>query len=84
MELNDVGREQAAVVQYRFVFHVGLLALAFLVLMLVILFDFNFLQVADRLSREFKVSAVYSSDLKRASETAEKIAASCGIAEVYH
>ncbi|KAJ6366907.1 hypothetical protein OIU77_003314 [Salix suchowensis] len=51
VELNDVGREQAAV-------------------------------VADRLSREFKVSAVYSSDLKRASETAEKIAASCGIAEV--
>ena len=40
--------------------------------------------MADRLSREFKVSAVYSSDLKRAFETAEKIAATCGIAEVYY
>ncbi|CAK7337631.1 unnamed protein product [Dovyalis caffra] len=51
VELNEAGREQAAV-------------------------------VADRLSREFKVSVVYSSDLKRASETAEKIAASCGVVEV--
>ncbi|XP_011039205.1 PREDICTED: phosphoglycerate mutase-like protein 4 [Populus euphratica] len=51
VELNEVGREQAAV-------------------------------VADRISREFKVSAVYSSDLKRAFETAEKIAAACGVAEV--
>ncbi|XP_076917333.1 phosphoglycerate mutase-like protein 4 [Bidens hawaiensis] len=34
--------------------------------------------VAERLSREFKISAIYSSDLKRALETAETIAARCG------
>ncbi|KAL9378300.1 hypothetical protein Peur_029635 [Populus x canadensis] len=50
VELNEVGREQAAV-------------------------------VADRLTTEFKVSAACSSDLKRAFETAEKIAATCGIVE---
>ncbi|KAL8473136.1 hypothetical protein ACS0TY_030100 [Phlomoides rotata] len=38
--------------------------------------------VADRLSREPKVTAVYSSDLKRASDTAEIIANRCGILEV--
>ncbi|RAL47586.1 hypothetical protein DM860_011324 [Cuscuta australis] len=38
--------------------------------------------VADRLSREPKISAVYSSDLKRALETAETIAQSCGGLEV--
>ncbi|KAL9158118.1 hypothetical protein ABFS82_08G047300 [Erythranthe guttata] len=38
--------------------------------------------VADRLSREPNISAVYSSDLKRASETAETIAKGCGILEV--
>ncbi|GLT76203.1 hypothetical protein SLA2020_478760 [Shorea laevis] len=51
VELNDVGRQQAA-------------------------------SVADRLSREPKISAIYSSDLKRASETAEIIAARCGELEV--
>ncbi|XVE96049.1 hypothetical protein REPUB_Repub02eG0187700 [Reevesia pubescens] len=34
--------------------------------------------VADRLSKEPKISAVYSSDLKRALVTAETIAARCG------
>ncbi|GAB2282570.1 hypothetical protein Dimus_017110 [Dionaea muscipula] len=34
--------------------------------------------VADRLSREANVSAIYSSDLKRALETAEIIASKCG------
>ncbi|CAK9159811.1 unnamed protein product, partial [Ilex paraguariensis] len=34
--------------------------------------------VADQLSREPKISAVYSSDLKRAFETAEVIASCCG------
>ncbi|KAM0039683.1 putative phosphoserine phosphatase [Helianthus debilis subsp. tardiflorus] len=34
--------------------------------------------VAERLSRESKISAVYSSDLKRALETAETIASRCG------
>ncbi|PIM99844.1 Phosphoglycerate mutase [Handroanthus impetiginosus] len=38
--------------------------------------------VADRLSREPKISAVYSSDLKRAFDTAEIIAKSCGVLEV--
>jgi broad specificity phosphatase PhoE len=41
--------------------------------------------VADRLTREFKVSAACSSDLKRAFETASReIAATCGIVEVYY
>ncbi|KAF5183917.1 Phosphoglycerate mutase-like protein [Thalictrum thalictroides] len=40
------------------------------------------LEVADRLSKETKVSAVYASDLKRAFETAQKIAKSCGGLEV--
>ncbi|XP_058088657.1 phosphoglycerate mutase-like protein 4 isoform X2 [Magnolia sinica] len=38
--------------------------------------------VADRLSKESKVSAVYSSDLKRALETAQIIAKSCNLNEV--
>ncbi|XP_022775211.1 phosphoglycerate mutase-like protein 4 isoform X1 [Durio zibethinus] len=38
--------------------------------------------VADRLSKEPKISAVYSSDLKRALVTAETIAARCGGLEV--
>ncbi|KAF8410012.1 hypothetical protein HHK36_002532 [Tetracentron sinense] len=51
VELNEVGRQQAAA-------------------------------VADRLSKESKISAVYSSDLKRALETAQIIASSCGAPEV--
>ncbi|KAG6666307.1 hypothetical protein CIPAW_01G022000 [Carya illinoinensis] len=38
--------------------------------------------VADRLSREPSISVVYSSDLKRALETAQIIAAGCGAQEV--
>ncbi|PON43979.1 Histidine phosphatase [Parasponia andersonii] len=38
--------------------------------------------VADRLSKETKISVIYTSDLKRALETAEIIAASCGGVEV--
>ncbi|KAL3722178.1 hypothetical protein ACJRO7_034531 [Eucalyptus globulus] len=38
--------------------------------------------VADRLSKEREISAIYSSDLKRAIETAEVIAATCGVREV--
>ncbi|GMN29977.1 hypothetical protein TIFTF001_002643 [Ficus carica] len=38
--------------------------------------------VADRLSKEPNISAIYSSDLKRALETAEIIATSCGGLEV--
>ncbi|KAM7250707.1 hypothetical protein ACFE04_022590 [Oxalis oulophora] len=38
--------------------------------------------VAQRLSTEPKVSAVYSSDLKRASETADAIATKCGVQQV--
>lgn len=34
--------------------------------------------VAERLSREPNLSAIYSSDLKRTLETAEMIAARCG------
>ncbi|CAI0554087.1 unnamed protein product, partial [Linum tenue] len=50
VDLNEVGRQQAAL-------------------------------VADRLSRECKVSAVYSSDLKRAFDTAQAIADRCGSIE---
>ncbi|XP_023007099.1 phosphoglycerate mutase-like protein 4 [Cucurbita maxima] len=38
--------------------------------------------VANRLAKERKISAVYSSDLKRALETAQIIATTCGILEV--
>ncbi|PIN22613.1 Phosphoglycerate mutase [Handroanthus impetiginosus] len=38
--------------------------------------------VADWLSRESKISAIYSSDLKRAFDAAETIAKSCGVLEV--
>ncbi|KAL3646251.1 hypothetical protein CASFOL_011431 [Castilleja foliolosa] len=38
--------------------------------------------VAERLSKEPKISAVYSSDLKRAFYTAETIAKACGVLEV--
>ncbi|KAG9450843.1 hypothetical protein H6P81_010808 [Aristolochia fimbriata] len=51
VELNDIGRQQAAA-------------------------------VADRISKEFNVSAIYSSDLKRAYETAQIISKSCGLPEV--
>ncbi|KAK3023975.1 hypothetical protein RJ639_042865 [Escallonia herrerae] len=51
VELNDMGKQQAAA-------------------------------VAERLSREPKFSIVYSSDLKRAAQTAEMIANSCGGLEV--
>ncbi|KAI3760918.1 hypothetical protein L1987_51320 [Smallanthus sonchifolius] len=47
IDLNDVGRQQAAA-------------------------------VAERLSGDSKISAIYSSDLKRALETAETIASRCG------
>ncbi|KAL9229754.1 hypothetical protein vseg_005188 [Gypsophila vaccaria] len=40
------------------------------------------LAVAERLSKEANISAVYSSDLKRALDTAEAIAATCGGLEV--
>ncbi|KAJ0087069.1 hypothetical protein Patl1_09024 [Pistacia atlantica] len=51
VELNHVGRQQAAA-------------------------------VANRISKEMKISAVYSSDLKRAMETAHIIASTCDIPEV--
>ncbi|KAL2522783.1 Phosphoglycerate mutase-like protein 4 [Forsythia ovata] len=51
VDLNDVGRQQAAA-------------------------------VAERLAREPKISAVYSSDLKRAFNTAEIIAKRCDVLEV--
>lgn len=41
-----------------------------------------FLKVADRLSKEFKISAIYSSDLMRAFETAQIIAKNCDSLEV--
>jgi len=40
------------------------------------------MKVAERLSKEQKISHVYSSDLKRAFETAQIIAAKCGKLEV--
>lgn len=40
------------------------------------------MKVADRLSKEGKISAIYSSDLKRAFETAQAIATACGGLEV--
>jgi hypothetical protein len=39
--------------------------------------------VAHRLSKEAKPAAVYSSDLKRAAETARTIATACDVAKVW-
>jgi len=39
-------------------------------------------KVAHRLSKEAKPAAIYSSDLKRAAETAEIIAKVCGVTNV--
>ena len=39
-------------------------------------------KVAHRLSKEAKPTAIYSSDLKRAAETAEIIAKVCGVTNV--
>lgn len=39
-------------------------------------------EVGDRLSREPKPSVIYTSDLQRASETAQIIASKCGRVEV--
>lgn len=44
--------------------------------------SFTSFKVAHRLSKEPKISAAYSSDLKRALETAQIIATSCGEIEV--
>ncbi|KAA3461292.1 phosphoglycerate mutase-like protein 4 isoform X1 [Gossypium australe] len=52
VELNEVGRQQAA-------------------------------SLAERLSRVPEISAIYSSDLKRALETAETIVATCGKFELF-
>jgi broad specificity phosphatase PhoE len=49
--------------------------------MILILVNFT-IEVGDRLSRESKLSVIYSSDLQRASETAEIIASKCGGVEV--
>ena len=40
------------------------------------------MEVAEKLYKEEKISAVYSSDLLRASKTAERIADKCGVQEV--
>lgn len=39
-------------------------------------------KVARRLSREAKPAAIYSSDLKRAAETAQTIAKACDVSNV--
>jgi len=48
----------------------------------VILILFQTLKVALRLSQEAKPAAVYSSDLKRADETAQMIAAASSVSDV--
>jgi probable phosphoglycerate mutase len=40
------------------------------------------MEVADKLSKGPKISAIYSSDLERAFETAQIIASKCGLLEV--
>jgi len=42
----------------------------------------KFWKVGDKLAKEAKYAAIYASDLKRASETAQIIATTCNVPEV--
>ncbi|XP_058187464.1 phosphoglycerate mutase-like protein 4 isoform X2 [Rhododendron vialii] len=83
IELNDVGRKQAAAVAHRLskgpkisVVYSSDLKRAFDIVE-TIASNCGGLQVARRLSKGPKISVVYSFDLKRALDTVETIASSC-------
>lgn len=69
-----MGRKQAAAVS----FNSEDIVLCLHYLVYLTNYDHIFLKVAHRLSKGPKISVVYSSDLKRALDTAETIASSCG------
>lgn len=96
VELNETGRQQAVAVScFCCIFSNFLIQnqdwiLTFFILLYALMSDdpnlipvnFTLMEVADRLSREPKISAIYSSDLQRAFETAQIIASRCGRLEV--
>lgn len=82
VDLNEVGRQQAETVSCAFVWLSGFFCNYYLILMFLWTVLCFLTKVAGRLSKEPKISAVYSSDLKRAHETAEIIARKCGGLEV--
>jgi hypothetical protein len=95
VELNDAGRQQAAAVSYQLslIYYMPWIAIKTQIMgyepcrrlsLLPQSYNLMFflLKVADRLSREPNISVVYSSDLKRAFETAQIIATSSGGLEV--
>ncbi|XP_058187465.1 uncharacterized protein LOC131304287 isoform X3 [Rhododendron vialii] len=74
IELNDVGRKQAAAVS----FNSEDIVLCLHYLDYLTNYHHIFLKVAHRLSKGPKISVVYSSDLKRAFDIVETIASNCG------
>ena len=81
-ELNETGRQQAAMVCYTLWDH-EFMTWGCNLALYVILILFQTLKVALRLSQEAKPAAVYSSDLKRADETAQMIAAASSVSDVW-
>lgn len=82
VELNETGRQQAVAVSWNWPWLDPYITFLF-IYTFIALIPVNFsIEVADRLSRESKVSIIYSSDLQRAFETAQVIASKCGGVEV--
>ena len=84
-ELNEIGRQQALVVWFICAKCTSELIIVGSSMPSIDIFPFckkSCEKVAHRLSKEAKPTAIYSSDLKRAAETAEIIAKVCGVTNV--